>query len=1034
VTFTPAARRWLWAVLLGAAGLWLNSFDVPLLTEDTPSFVFGGVAVLLAFVALGNGPGLLAGTISLASVWSLDPAGLATTVYVLEAAVIARLRRRSGSLVFAAMAYWLTVGLLLDVAVYGGLVGLSRDYLGMLLLKQVLNGVFNAVLVEGALLLPSFGPRFLPLERQPLPLREHVFRRVALAVMVPALVLALVYTHSTFDRQVDGARRRAQAVARTFALAVHDFLEVRGHRVEALAREIEAAGGTRGGRGEQILERFQRSRPDVHFVGLVSADGVVAASLPADASPSRPRVGQPFAWRDALAKALLAPEPRFVGNALWDIREAGAGYTEPAVLVLVPLLDARGHTGQAVFAALCSSSISATLADIRGEPAQVLTLFDAQRSVIGTLDRRLRPGRALGAHFPVAALASSPTSFSYHPPPEDAMASRLGLDLRHSTYEAVEPPGWGVVVDVPAESLHAEIARSALSVLAFFAATLLLLYFSVSRLAKQIGGPLQRVDETAGAIAAGGYGTATRLGGLELSPIVEVRNLAAHFLRMERALTAHDELALAALRESEERYRKLVELSPDAILVEAAEGIVYCNAAALRLLGARRVEDVTGRSLISFLHADDVKASRERMAKIFETGEACAAERRFPRAAGGAAVAEIAATGFQHAGRPAALVVARDITERRRAEGERARFQGAIEQAASEWRETFDAIDTPVLLLDRALRISRLNRAASDLAGRSFDDSLGQPLGRFGKGEPWREAASQAARLLAGAGAAAGTARDEGSGRSWDVEARRVPRGDKADERLILVVRETTALVQLQDTLRRRETMSAMGALVAGVAHEVRNPLFAISATLDAAELRLVGHAGSEPHMRVLRSEVERLSGLMEDLLEYGRPQAQAPEMGSLTDLVTEAITLVGPHAAQAGVAIEPSLARGLPVVTMDHRRMLQVFKNVVENAVQHSPRGSRVFVRLGAASRSGAEWIECAVRDAGPGFALEDLPRVFEPFFTRRRGGTGLGLSIVQRVVDEHGGSVEIRNHEDGGAVVTVRLLAARAETAAAS
>jgi signal transduction histidine kinase len=232
--------------------------------------------------------------------------------------------------------------------------------------------------------------------------------------------------------------------------------------------------------------------------------------------------------------------------------------------------------------------------------------------------------------------------------------------------------------------------------------------------------------------------------------------------------------------------------------------------------------------------------------------------------------------------------------------------------------------------------------------------------------------------------------------------------------------------VRLQDSLRRRETMSAMGALVAGVAHEVRNPLFAISATLDAAELRLAGHPESQPHMRVLRREVERLSDLMEDLLEYGRPQAQARKPASLADLAAEAIELVRSHASQAGVRIEHRIPPGLPAVTMDRRRMLQVLKNVVENAVQHSPSGTCVHLALDVLRRDGTEWVECVVKDAGRGFAPEDLPNVFQPFFTRRRGGTGLGLSIVQRVVDEHGGSVEIGNHPGGGAVVTVRLHAA--------
>jgi signal transduction histidine kinase len=107
----------------------------------------------------------------------------------------------------------------------------------------------------------------------------------------------------------------------------------------------------------------------------------------------------------------------------------------------------------------------------------------------------------------------------------------------------------------------------------------------------------------------------------------------------------------------------------------------------------------------------------------------------------------------------------------------------------------------------------------------------------------------------------------------------------------------------------------------------------------------------------------------------------------------------------------------------MDQIRLVYAFENVINNAIQHSEAGSVVEVTCGTVSAGDRTYIECKVRDRGPGFREDDLPRVFEPFFTRRRGGTGLGLSIVQRVVDEHGGSVAAGNDPDGGASVVIRL-----------
>ena len=96
---------------------------------------------------------------------------------------------------------------------------------------------------------------------------------------------------------------------------------------------------------------------------------------------------------------------------------------------------------------------------------------------------------------------------------------------------------------------------------------------------------------------------------------------------------------------------------------------------------------------------------------------------------------------------------------------------------------------------------------------------------------------------------------------------------------------------------------------------------------------------------------------------------------------------------------------------------------DLLENAVQHSPAGGRVFLSAGVPSDTSGAWLECSIEDEGPGFEASDLPHLFEPFVTRRRGGTGLGLSIVHRVVADHGGTIEAGNRSQGGARFTVRL-----------
>lgn len=228
---------------------------------------------------------------------------------------------------------------------------------------------------------------------------------------------------------------------------------------------------------------------------------------------------------------------------------------------------------------------------------------------------------------------------------------------------------------------------------------------------------------------------------------------------------------------------------------------------------------------------------------------------------------------------------------------------------------------------------------------------------------------------------------------------------------------------KLRAKLLRSEAMAAMGMLVAGVAHEVRNPLFGISSTLDAMEASGDANASGARYRTVLRREANRMSKLMASLLEYGRPATDALTAGSLGRVVAEAVQVCTPGAEAAGVVIVNAV-NGDWTVRLHRSRLVQLFANLIENAVQYAPPGTEVTVDAGAvADAYGRPWVECRVQDRGAGIAPEDLPHLFDPFFTRRRKGTGLGLSIVQRIVEEHEGEIVPANRADGGATMTVRL-----------
>jgi len=357
----------------------------------------------------------------------------------------------------------------------------------------------------------------------------------------------------------------------------------------------------------------------------------------------------------------------------------------------------------------------------------------------------------------------------------------------------------------------------------------------------------------------------------------------------------------------------------------------------------------------------------------------------------------------------------RDVSERAHAEQAAARLVAIIE-ATPDLVGTCDVSGRPLYL----------NRAGRRMLGLADDEPLAEHISRY---YPAREVRRVLGEVMEAA-IRDGTWSGEVAVRQRDgleipvlqvIVAHRNGAGEV--EFLSTIARDIRERKQAEEELQRDQTMAALGSLVAGVAHEVRNPLFGISSTLDAFEARFAGRTDHRPYVAVFREQLDRLTSLMNDLLEYAKPGGGELAYSAIEPVVEHALRACSPIAARAQVLLESRIAPGLPALRMDAKRMSQVFRNLVENGVQHSPAGAEVSVGADVVRRGGETRVECVVEDKGPGFRVEDLPHLFEPFFTRRHGGTGLGLSIVYRIVTDHGGTIVARNRPGGGACITVGL-----------
>jgi two-component system sensor histidine kinase HydH len=227
---------------------------------------------------------------------------------------------------------------------------------------------------------------------------------------------------------------------------------------------------------------------------------------------------------------------------------------------------------------------------------------------------------------------------------------------------------------------------------------------------------------------------------------------------------------------------------------------------------------------------------------------------------------------------------------------------------------------------------------------------------------------------------------------------------------------------RLRDELRRSEHLAALGRLLAGVAHEVRNPLAAIRSTVQLWQ-RLPDQARTPESMLAVVSAVDRLDDLVARLLHFSRADGIDRKAVDLNQLIVESLALVEAQATAQNVLLDPQLTPGLAPVAGSANALRQVVLNLLTNALQAMPSGGRLrcSTRWVPASRM----IELRVEDTGHGVAEADRPRLFEPFFTTRPEGTGLGLALCREIILGHGGRIELESSGPDGSVFLVVLPA---------
>lgn len=232
--------------------------------------------------------------------------------------------------------------------------------------------------------------------------------------------------------------------------------------------------------------------------------------------------------------------------------------------------------------------------------------------------------------------------------------------------------------------------------------------------------------------------------------------------------------------------------------------------------------------------------------------------------------------------------------------------------------------------------------------------------------------------------------------------------------------RQRQAEERLREELRRSEHLAALGKLLAGVAHEVRNPLAGIRSTVQLWQ-RLPETLHAPGAMDAILHSVDRLNDIVTRLLFFSRADSSERHPVEINSLLTETLKLLEAKAAEQHVTVATSYQADLPAVSGSAAGLQQVFLNLATNALQAMPDGGTLRCETRHDPRRGT--VTVRFQDSGPGISAEDRSHLFEPFFTTRPEGTGLGLALCREIVLQHGGQIELEESAGPGTRFAVTL-----------
>lgn len=481
---------------------------------------------------------------------------------------------------------------------------------------------------------------------------------------------------------------------------------------------------------------------------------------------------------------------------------------------------------------------------------------------------------------------------------------------------------------------------------------------------------------------------------------------------------------------SEERYRMLMDTSPSAILLAAADGTInFCNSQAATLFGYDPVDSIHGVNISALI---DGEAGGGQIIADIQSGHSI--EYVMRRKDSQRFYADVSCTPMPTPpeATPTIIIVVHDISIRKQAER---LLTAAYNDVASRNRhlnhtqrllqDLFNGLEDGLLLLDRHGQVQAINRTLANLLGIAPELALDRP---------WPEVYQQASPSFPGHLAqqlsTVGRQRaqhnrytaPDGITRILDIRVTAIGQASQINHIIMHVIDETET-VRLQEQLIRTEHFAASGKLAASVAHEINTPLQTIQTNLKL--MQRMAPKESQVFLDDALEEIRRLGRIVRQLLDFYRPTTMIVAPVDIAALIDRVMLMLGKTIRDQHIMIERQIDSDLPFIYGRADELTQILINLIINALDVMPQGGRLGVRveLDPDDSAGAERMVIAISDSGPGLPQGLREQIFEPFITTKEQGTGLGLWISRQLVQQHGGTLWATDRPGHGCTFWVAL-----------